>query len=123
MIQQSSVALPPALILITSFGTIFFILGIIAFIIMIVYVIRLWLTQTATFQMQKDIADIKNYLLNINFKADVSKPLEAIDNSDIETSAVKNKVKIKLPRKLFIFLSATIPLLLIWFYIISNRFH
>ena len=100
-----------------------FIVGVICVVVAIAYTIRLWLTQTATFQMQKDIAEIKNHLLDINFKADVSEPLVANDNSDIETSAVKNKVKIKLPRKLFIFLSATIPLLLIWFYIISTRFH
>ena len=44
-------------------GIIFFIVGLVFFIIGIAYIVRLWFVQTATFEIQRDLAEIKGHLL------------------------------------------------------------
>jgi len=44
-------------------GVIFFIVAFLFFVIGIAYIVRLWFVQTATFQIQKDLAEIKDYLI------------------------------------------------------------
>ncbi len=48
----------------TPLVILFIVIGTIAFIVMVAYLVRLWLVQSATFKMQKDLAEIKEHLLN-----------------------------------------------------------
>jgi len=42
---------------------VFLIIGLIFFLIGIAYIVRLWFVQTATFEIQRDLAEIKDHLL------------------------------------------------------------
>ena len=66
-------------------GAIFFIVVFIFFVIGIAYIVRLWFVQSATFQMQKDLAEIRDHLMQSADKgvdvAAIAAP-EVVDKQD-----------------------------------------
>jgi hypothetical protein len=101
---------------------IFFLFGIIAFAIFIAYTIRLWLVQTATFQMQKDLEDIRNHLLGIKDDEVVVQPsdVEAYVSKDERKAILAEDLKELRPRPIFIALAIGIPVLLIILIFVLN---
>jgi len=105
---------------IVPFAVLFFIIGIIAFTIMIAYIVRLWLTQTATFQIQKDIADIHDHILGLDVNDNVPTLPQAVRDGNVKPLVAKKQFEFKRPRQLFIWIAAiAIPVLLIIFIVIS----
>jgi len=61
-------------------STIFFIVVFIFFVIGTAYIVRLWFVQSATFQIQKDLAEIRDHLIQSADKGIVSEPTPVPDN-------------------------------------------
>ena len=102
---------------INPIGVTLFIVGVICVAVAIAYTIRLWLVQTATFQIQKDLADIKTHLIGSVSEDAVVVPLAVIESTDVQAPITPNKLSIKKPRKVFMWIAITIPVLIIVFVI------
>lgn len=103
-------------------AVIFFIIGIIAFAVFIAYIIRIWLVQTATLQMQKDLEDIKNHILGVRNEEIQPQSSDAeVYISDEEKKAIlaENMKNLK-PRRAFVWLAVAIPVLLIALALVLN---
>jgi len=108
----------------TPVDTTFFIVGIIAFIIWIAYIIRLWFVQTATFNIEKDVADIRDHLLGLDAPTKDVKPSIVAELKDyvpeeerkerVNESIAKNK-----PRPFFLWLMLLVPIALVIVVIIN----
>lgn len=100
-----------------------FIIGTIVIVITIAYIVRLWLVQTAIFQMRDDLTEIKTHLVNNTIR----------ENSKVEDADIKNyvpEVK-KTPygvrvvsrlksRPVFLWLTLSIPILLLILLVLIN---
>ena len=113
MRQQSYDSFSDAFMILTPFAVLFFIIGIIAFIVAIAYLIRLWLVQTSTFQIQKDVADIRDHLLGYQTDEVRANFPQAVENGSVVPIKEKRKVEFKPLRKAFIWIAISIPVLLI----------
>jgi len=122
MNSSTSNSLENMLMTITPLTIFFFIFGIVAFGVCVAYVIRLWLVQTATFQIQRDLADIKNHMLGYDIQTAERVLPQAVENGYVEPIPVKQKMVIKAPRKVFIWISVAVPVLLICLGILINIF-
>lgn len=122
MKQSYSDALYDYFITIASSTIIFIILGIIALFVAIAYVIRLWLVQTATFKIQKDVADIRDHILGLDIEDSVSKPAQHIKKGYVEPLAIRKKIEFKRPRQVFLWLTILIPVLLLFLIIALTLF-
>jgi cell division protein FtsL len=122
MNQSSLDTLNHTLMTISSLAVILFIFGIAACVIAIAYLIRLWLVQTATFQIQKDVADIRDHVLGLDIENEVPSTQRIVKNGYIEPLVTKSKIEFKKPRKIFLWVAITIPLLLICLVIILNLY-
>lgn len=121
MKQTSSNVLYDAFMQLTPLIGLSFILGVLIFGIAIAYVIRLWLVQTATFQIQRDLADIKELLAsNRGLEREVSETHRATEENEEGPIPALKKIAFRRPRKLFIWVSIAIPVLLIVLIIIIN---
>jgi len=113
MRQQSYDSFNEAFMVLTPFAVLFFIIGIIAFILAIAYLIRIWLVQTATFQIQKDVADIRDHLLGYQIEEVRPNFPQAVENGSVEPIKEKSKLELKPLRKAYIWIAISIPVLLI----------
>jgi len=118
MRQSPTESLNDAFMTLTPFAIFFFIFGTVAFAVAIAYIIRLWLTQTATFQIQKDVADIRNHLLGYQVEDITPTMPPTVDNGYVEPLQPKKELEFKRPRKLFLWVSLSIPILIICLFII-----
>lgn len=113
MNQQNYESFNDTLMALAPFALLFFIIGIIACIVAIAYLIRLWLVQTATFQIQKDVEDIRNHLLGYQVEEVASDVPQAVEHGSIEPIKPKQKNELTPPRKVFLWLAVSIPVLII----------
>lgn len=97
----------------------FFIFGIFAFIVWISYIIRLWLVQTATFQIQEDLADIKDHILGNNVENTQPDLQLTVENATSVVEIPKKKIELK-PRKPFLWIALGIPVLLVVLVVVLN---
>lgn len=93
------------------------------FLIWLAYIIRLWLVQTAMFQIQTDLAEIKDKLLEASDNDKTSMGTAVQEEDESVSVSDKNKFKFKKPRLVFLWIAATIPLLFIAFVIIYISTH
>lgn len=110
------------LMTVTPFTVFFFIFGFMSFCVCVAYVIRLWLVQTATFQIQRDLADIKNHMLGYDTQSVETVIPQAVENGYVEPIPVKPKKEIKAPRKVFIWILVAAPVLLVCLVVLINIF-
>lgn len=102
----------------TPIAIIIFLFAVIFVAIAIAYAIRLWLVQTATFQIRQDLADIRAYLIKDESEHPVAGPLVIAENTIAQAPIVRSKLVIKKPRKAFMWVALAIPILLIIFVVI-----
>ena len=99
----------------------FYIVIFTAIVISVAYAIRLWMVQTATFQMQKDIEEIKNHLVGSRVEnVEIERPnlSEYVSEEEIKAARAEEIARLK-PRKAFVWIACAIPLLLIALVILS----
>jgi uncharacterized membrane protein len=105
-----------------EFAVFFFIFGMATFAIAIAYIIRLWLTQTAIFQLQKDVEKIKDHLLDLGVVNNVPERPKVIENESAKPLITKQKIELKRLGKFYVWLVVAIPVLLICLIITINVF-
>lgn len=121
MTQDTYESLNSSLMVLAPLAIIFFILGIVVFAITVAYIIRLWLVQSATFRIQQDLADIRNHLMGyqtIEPQAGlVEEPEQEVEQASAEPIQRRKKIAFGPPRKVFIWIAVSIPILLLVLFI------
>lgn len=123
MTQTSSDVLASSFQTLEPMMVMFFIFGIVAFAVSIAYVIRLWLVQTATFQIQEDLREIRNHLIgaeNDELRIQTSKLESHVSDEEKKAILAEDIAKLR-PRRVFVWLAIAIPILLIVLLIVLNK--
>lgn len=112
----------------SSIAVFFWLSGIVFFAVWIAYIIRLWLVQTAIFDMRKDVADIRDHLLGYQVEAIAPNRPQVIDDGEV-TPITRRKfidmdklIDIKSTRKIYLWIAASIPILIIALFILNIIF-
>jgi len=92
------------------------------------YIVRLWFVQTATFNIEKDVADIRDHLFGLDAPVKDAKPSSIAELKDYipedEKRALVSQSIAKLkPRRAFMWIALSIPALLIILVVLSSMIH